>query len=447
MGVYRWYILFSLMVFSSLSFSASVNELNLRSALTTWPSDAECQAKPLLTYTMVDWVVRKNTHYAELYGCVYRSVKLIDCVDGSGFCKAEWQPFMSYGSLAKPDDKPSGDPDNSDDSDDIPSEGDHSGGDTGSTGGDTTPPTVPDIPVVKPSEDFSVTYPDTGSIQQLADSLNRCTADLTKYPVSDDNHPDIDIRYNNQVDQCNSIYDNLYSSIPDIGMASPSDDNHKFITKDGAGNLYSCRRNPFSYDEWVSTKPQPYTEVVGNNYIKPAKRELGFDCVINDDGNRVCNHNLNFNYNKGNGYGNAVCNATYEWHQPGGGGDLSGSSNGSGSGTGDGSGTGTGIVTGSGSGSGDTGDGDDDKGGDLALPGLDIPGISLSPLWNIWPSARDFKITLPEAQCPVFTIEVFSKDYRIDTFCTLLTPDIIAYIRLVCILVASVFSFFIVLRS
>ncbi|EGU5382108.1 hypothetical protein HH005_002634 [Salmonella enterica] len=442
MGVYRWYLIFPLIAYSALSYSATHAQIinavppsffMSRSANVDQLTDAQCQSRPVLhDYTMSKWVQTANGFFSLYNGCIYQQSTLGVCPTGQP-CFGDWEPVKAY---VKPD---TGD--------------DDSGGDTGDTGGDTggdsTPPTEPDIPVVKPSEDFSVTYPDTGSIQQLADSLNRCTSDLTKYPSSDDNHPDIDIRYNNQVDQCNSVYDNLYSSIPDLGMASPSDDNHKFITKDGAGNLYSCRRNPFSYYEWVSTKPQPYTEVVGNNYIKSAKRELGFDCVINDDGNRVCNHNLNFNYNKGNGYGNAVCNGTYEWYQPGGGGDLSGSSSGSGSGTGDGSGTGTGTGTGtgSGSGSGDTGDGDDDKGGDLALPGLDIPGISLSPLWNIWPSARDFKITLPEAQCPVFTIEVFGKDYHIDTFCTLLTPDIIAYIRLVCILVASVFSFIIVLRS
>ncbi|ENE8565374.1 hypothetical protein ABN789_001208 [Salmonella enterica] len=81
------------------------------------------------------------------------------------------------------------------------------------------------------------------------------------------------------------------------------------------------------------------------------------------------------------------------------------------------------------------------------LPSIDVPELSLSPLWNIWPSARDFKLTLPAADCPVFTIDVWGKDYRIDTFCTLITPDIIAVIRTICILVASVISFIIVLRS
>lgn len=91
--------------------------------------------------------------------------------------------------------------------------------------------------------------------------------------------------------------------------------------------------------------------------------------------------------------------------------------------------------------------GDDEDVSNIFLPSLDIPELSLSPLWNMWPSARDFTLNLPDAQCPVFTIEVFGLNQRIDTFCTLLTPDVIAVLRLICILTASVFSFIIVLRS
>lgn len=89
----------------------------------------------------------------------------------------------------------------------------------------------------------------------------------------------------------------------------------------------------------------------------------------------------------------------------------------------------------------------DDDGSNIFLPSLDIPELSLAPLWNMWPSARDFTLSLPDAQCPVFNIEVFGRNYRIDTFCTLLTPDVIAVLRLICILAASVCSFIIVLRS
>ncbi|AXC65013.1 hypothetical protein DOE63_04865 [Salmonella enterica subsp. diarizonae serovar 59:z10:-] len=81
------------------------------------------------------------------------------------------------------------------------------------------------------------------------------------------------------------------------------------------------------------------------------------------------------------------------------------------------------------------------------LPSLDVPDLTLAPLWNIWPAARDFKLTLPAAQCPVFNIEVFGTNHKIDTFCTIFTPDIIAIIRAISILTASIISFVIVLRS
>ncbi|ECU5463644.1 hypothetical protein APM95_21645 [Salmonella enterica subsp. enterica serovar Muenchen] len=102
--------------------------------------------------------------------------------------------------------------------------------------------------------------------------------------------------------------------------------------------------------------------------------------------------------------------------------------------------------TDTGSSGGDTGSGDD-SGPGLSTPSLDVPDLTLAPLWNIWPSARDFKLTLPAAQCPVFNIEVFGTTHKIDTFCTLFTPDIIAIIRAICILTASIISFVIVLRS
>ncbi|EIM1059103.1 hypothetical protein LMQ56_004503, partial [Salmonella enterica] len=95
----------------------------------------------------------------------------------------------------------------------------------------------------------------------------------------------------------------------------------------------------------------------------------------------------------------------------------------------------------------DSGAPGDEDGGNIFLPSLDIPDLSLAPLWNIWPSARDFTLSLPESQCPVFHIEVYGTNHRIDTFCTLFTPDIIFVIRAICILTASIFSFIIVLRS
>lgn len=126
----------------------------------------------------------------------------------------------------------------------------------------------------------------------------------------------------------------------------------------------------------------------------------------------------------------------------------SGGGSGGASGSGDGSGTYPGGNPSGGHSGASTGaTGDDDDGSNIFLPSLDIPELSLSPLWNMWPSARDFTLNLPDAQCPVFNIEVFGLNYRIDAFCTLLTPDVIAVLRLICILAASVFSFIIVLRS
>lgn len=133
------------------------------------------------------------------------------------------------------------------------------------------------------------------------------------------------------------------------------------------------------------------------------------------------------------------------------GGGSGGGDGGSGGGGGGGSGGGDGSLPGGNDGGGNTGDNSgapgDEEGGNIFLPSLDIPELSLAPLWNIWPSARDFAITLPSASCPVFNIEVFGTNYRIDTFCVIFTPDVIALIRVFSILTASVFSFVIVLRA
>ncbi|EDK1585461.1 hypothetical protein AH783_03795 [Salmonella enterica subsp. enterica serovar Rubislaw] len=117
-----------------------------------------------------------------------------------------------------------------------------------------------------------------------------------------------------------------------------------------------------------------------------------------------------------------------------------------------GSGGGSGSHPGSNPSGGSTGattgaTGDDEDGANIFLPSLDIPELSLAPLWNIWPSARDFVLQLPSARCPVWNFPLFGRVYQIDQFCTLFTPDLIAVIRVICLLTASVMSFFIVLRS
>ncbi|EMW9313710.1 hypothetical protein AAE121_002316 [Salmonella enterica] len=163
----------------------------------------------------------------------------------------------------------------------------------------------------------------------------------------------------------------------------------------------------------------------------------------------------------GSGYGSGTSSVDT------GSGDGSGTSSG-GTGSGGGSGTssgGTGSGGGSGSSSGGTGSGggsglssggssgasfgahNDDDGSNIFLPSLNIPELSLSPLWNIWPSARDFNLSLPSSHCPVFNIEVFGRNHKIDTFCTLLTENDLFLLRLIFILAGTVISFFIVLRS
>ncbi|EIY8026619.1 hypothetical protein MN007_005735 [Salmonella enterica subsp. enterica serovar Newport] len=215
--------------------------------------------------------------------------------------------------------------------------------------------------------------------------------------------------------------------------------------------------------------------VLGYQLNKLSEREIGFNCHIVHDSSdgkdkNHCSFHLNFNYTKDNGNGTSVCNSVYTSSL------NPGESGGSGGGSHEGScpagqfnipGQGCMTVqcpagshpvagatssdaptceTDTGSSGGDTGSGDD-SGPGLSTPSLDVPDLTLAPLWNIWPSARDFKLTLPAAQCPVFNIEVFGTTHKIDTFCTLFTPDIIAIIRAICILTASIISFVIVLRS
>ncbi|EBX0730449.1 hypothetical protein DQY79_24800 [Salmonella enterica subsp. enterica serovar Virchow] len=204
--------------------------------------------------------------------------------------------------------------------------------------------------------------------------------------------------------------------------------------------------------------------VLGNQLLKNSEREIGFNCRI-VDGKNQCDWHLNFNYVTDDGKGTSVCNSVYSSSL--GAGDSDGSSQGGSCPAG------TFNVPGSGcetvqcqpgfhpvagatssdypsceadSSSGDTGSGDD-SGPGLSTPSLDVPDLTLAPLWNIWPSARDFKLALPAAQCPVFNIEVFGTNHKIDTFCTIFTPDIIAIIRAISILTASIIAFIIVLRS
>ncbi|EJL3974882.1 hypothetical protein NMI26_000740 [Salmonella enterica subsp. enterica serovar Braenderup] len=457
MGVYRWYVIFSLILFSALSYSATRTQiinaippsfLISRSAAVERLTDAQCQARPVLhDYNMSNWFQTSDGFFVLYNGCIYQQVSSVGfCAIGQK-CLGDWKPLYAYVA-----------PDGGDDTGDT--------GDSGDSGGGSTEPSHPDItpPVTPPVK------PDTSSVGQLWELYLNCSADLSKYPRPnyDDYNPAIDYNYNARAGQCNAIYDRIHSMVGINSMSSPSDANHQFLTKDGSGNLYNCKRNPYTPQEMADMGKLYPGEILGNQIIKAKEREIGYNCRI-VDGKNQCTWHLNFDYVVDNGKGTTVCNSVYN----------------SNSGSGD-SDSGTAPIqcpsgqilepnsnkcldisaihcnagyhlvltgpeaptcqfdTGSSGGNIDSGD---DSGPGLSTPSLDVPELTLSPLWNIWPSARDFKLSLPAAQCPVFNIEVFGTNHKIDTFCTLFTPDIIAIIRAICILTASIISFIIVLRS
>ncbi|HGB5419648.1 TPA: hypothetical protein ACIVQF_005417 [Salmonella enterica subsp. enterica serovar Muenchen] len=280
----------------------------------------------------------------DTHGCTY-AITVWDCppdVDPShsgSFCTAKTTVLLTddgdINSSDNPDNPDNPDKDKPDTRPDNPDSGDSGDSGTPDTNSDN-PDIKPDKPDDKPdtgggsvdgSSSGSSTpspvepekpYPDNASIGQLRDSYLKCTKDLSKLPSSDlDNYnPAIDISYNKHVDQCNSIYDKLSSLVGVASVALASDDNHKFITKDGVGNLYACRRNSIDFYEWITTKPVPYPgEVVGNRLEKASKREIGFDCRI-EDGKNSCQKHLNFNYTKDNGSAIAFCSHVYNVNKP-----------------------------------------------------------------------------------------------------------------------------------
>ncbi|EJB9125551.1 hypothetical protein MXG66_001727 [Salmonella enterica] len=440
MGVYRWYVIFSLILFSALSHASDC------------PSGIHVPAGTYKPYYNVPNSDGTFDHFINLGGCEYSSpsggAELPDGSYGSyGDFVSTGKPAKAGSSVSSPqttDSKP--DTDNPDDNPDI------------------TPPVNPPV------------KPDTSSVGQLFELYSNCTSDLGKFPLSnyDDYNPAIDYNYNARAKQCNSIYDNMSSLVTTNSMSSPSDDNHQFITKDGSGSLYHCKRNPYTPQEMADMGKLYPGEILGNQILKAHEREIGYDCqIVHDssdgkDKNR-CNFHLNFNYGTDNGKGTTVCNSVYNVHQDSGDSDSGTAPHQCPSGQFYDPGMNAcfdtsavqcdagyhPVFTGpdapscqpdTGSSGGNT-DSDDDSGPGLSTPSLDVPELTLSPLWNIWPSARDFKLSLPVAQCPVFNIEVFGTNHKIDTFCTLFTPDIIAIIRAICILTASIISFIIVLRS
>ncbi|HCS4145229.1 TPA: hypothetical protein OQ574_001348 [Salmonella enterica] len=444
MGVYRWYLLFSLVVFSSISHAADC------------PAGVHVPAGTYKPYYNVANSSGTFDHFINLGGCEYSSPSGgAESSDGS---YASYGDFVSTGKPAKegsPISSPQTTDTNPDDGDDNP---------------DITPPVNP--PVKPP------VLPDSSSVRQLYDQYDNCSIQLSSYPKPnfDDYDPSVDYNYNAQVKQCNSVLDRLTSLIKS-GSVNGATDDYDFITGDGSGGFYKCKKNPYTPQEWADQGKLYPGPVLGSQLVKNREREIGYNCHI-VDGKNKCDWHLNFNYGTDNGHGTSVCNSVYTSSL------NPGESGGSGGGSGGGScpdgqvyfpgqgcnvlqcppgyhavngdtpssspycapGSGSTGLPDTGSSGGDT-DSGDDSGPGLSTPSLDIPDLTLSPLWNIWPSARDFKLTLPAAQCPVFNIEVFGTTHKIDTFCTLFTPDIIAIIRAICILTASIISFVIVLRS
>ncbi|EPU8330229.1 hypothetical protein ACVZ8C_000924 [Salmonella enterica subsp. enterica serovar Newport] len=440
MGVYRWYLLFSLTLFSVLSHAADC------------PAGIHVPPGTYKPYYNVKNSSGTYDHFINLDGCEYSSPSGgAETPDGS---YSSYGDFISTGKPAKAGSQvsspqPTNTNPDTDNPDDYP---------------DITPPVKP--PVKPPVE------PDSSSVAQLYQQYNNCSIQLSDLPKPDysDYNPSVDYEYNAQVRQCNSIYDRLTSMIKPGAINGGSDDNHDFITGDGSGNFYKCKRNPYTPQEWADQGKLYPGPVLGTQLVKNSEREIAFNCQ-NVDGKNDCDIHLNFKYGVDDGKGTSVCNSVYTSNLNSG--DTGGSGGSGGSQTcppgyqpsvsgqgcvnssltcwpgfhqAPGKDPGYCVADSPGDGSGDTGSGDD-SGPGLSTPSLDVPDLTLAPLWNIWPSARDFKLTLPAAQCPVFNIEVFGTNHKIDTFCTIFTPDIIAIIRAISILTASIISFVIVLRS
>ncbi|HFW5350244.1 TPA: hypothetical protein ACLFL9_001084 [Salmonella enterica subsp. diarizonae serovar 53:z10:z35] len=434
MGVYRWYLLFSLTLFSVLSHAADC------------PAGVHVPAGTYKPYYNVKNSSGTYDHFINLDGCEYSSPSGgAETSDGS---YSSYGDFISTGKPAKAgtqvsSPQPSNPNPDTDNPDGYP---------------DITPPVNP--PVKPPVN------PDSSAVVQLYQQYYDCSIQLSSYPKPNfsDYNPSVDYEYNAQVRQCNSVYDRLTSLINSGSVNGGTDDNHDFITGDGSGHFYKCKRNPHSPQEWADQGKLYPGPVLGTQLVKNSEREIGFNCRI-VDGKNQCDWHLNFNYVTDDGKGTSVCNSVYS-SSLGAGDSDDGSQGGS-------CPAGMFHVPGSGcslvncpsglhpvegvtssdypscvpdSSDSDSGSGDD-SGPGLTTPSLDVPDLTLAPLWNIWPSARDFKLTLPSAQCPVFNIEVFGTNHKIDTFCTIFTPDIIAIIRAISILTASVISFIIVLRS
>ncbi|ECW6490591.1 hypothetical protein AH814_22250 [Salmonella enterica subsp. enterica serovar Rubislaw] len=189
-----------------------------------------------------------------------------------------------------------------------------------------TPGDNPDTPPVTPPEN---PFPENASLGQLRDLLTNCQRDAGRMPTADSEHyePGPDYAYNARVRQCNAIYDRLVSQLPVGAMSAPSPDKQTFITKSGAGALYSCKPNNLSPQEWADKGLLYPGPVVGSPWRNMPERKIPKCEVINagtGDEHTQCDYDLSFNYGKDDGSGTTYCNSVYNAHVSGGGSDNPG---------------------------------------------------------------------------------------------------------------------------
>ncbi|EEG5674960.1 hypothetical protein G3G77_004771 [Salmonella enterica] len=284
------------------------------------PTPQQCLARPdifntTMTHSWSTGSVSDNSlqHYAYYEGCEYVSfvggsnyLCIVISPDGF-FCNwtptGDVEPLGNGDNTSEPDSKPDDKPvSNEPDSPPADSTSGNQGGnsstggssngshDGGSSSSSTPQPDAPSSP-----------FPPNAAIGQLLDSFLQCSNALHSYPPSNDDFPQIDASYNFHAKRCNAIYDQLVATVPFNSLSAPSDDNHKFITKDSNGVIYSCVRNSIKYEDWFYTQSSPYPgEVVGVHMDKVKFRD----------------NTLNFNYSRDNGRGSAVCNSAYESNVP-----------------------------------------------------------------------------------------------------------------------------------
>lgn len=484
MGAYRWLFIFPLILFSVFSYAAADCPAGIRIPRGTY--------KPFYSKP-APGSPGAFDRFINIGGCEYKSVTGGAITPDDEF--ASIGDFVSTGnqveagippSVIKPT-VPDDNPDNPDNPGGDSGDSGSSGGQTGSTEDSGTTGGASGGSSSLPSEpDFSI--PDNADYAQLTKLYFSCSGLNGNYVNPHDSryNPAVDAAYNAHADKCNAVYDKINNDFPVGGKFTLDKSSIIFLTKRFDGTMVRCTYKPHIDSDFYGKVLSSATkrEVIQNphfpaydpsniplNYNYPTAQPQWVSTLCESVADRPDSVNDIYNGkpsenppsdNPGTGTGNktvklscppgpdyyaAKCVGVLDAPK----GQIVDCPPGIHESVCFGTGGSTSLTwpatppagTG-GSGMGDKGD---EEGGSLDLPGLSIPELSLAPLWNIWPSARDFTLSLPVVQCPVFNIEVYGQNYKIDAFCMFITPDIIAVIRAICILVASVISFIIVLRS